>query len=178
MNFCSHCGTAAPVFEVPAGDSRPRYVCRNCSTIHYTNPNIVAGCLVMWQDQVLLCQRAIEPRRGYWNIPSGYLENGETVEEGAAREVWEEAEAAVVIRGIHTIYSLPHINQVYIHFLAELVAGKFGVGEESSATRLFSEADIPWQDLAFTSSTFSLKKYFADRKSGSPNSHLGAYFKR
>jgi ADP-ribose pyrophosphatase YjhB (NUDIX family) len=112
---------------------------------------------------------------GYWNVPSGYLENGETVEEGAAREVWEEAEARVIIKGIHSIYSLPHINQIYIHFLATLIDGQFGVGEESSETRLFTEQDIPWQEIAFSSSLFSLKKYFADRKAGIQQPHLGKF---
>jgi ADP-ribose pyrophosphatase YjhB (NUDIX family) len=175
MKYCSNCGYGEPAFEVPLGDSRPRYICHNCDTIHYSNPNVVAGCLCVWEDKVLLCRRAIEPRLGYWNVPSGYLENGETVEEGAAREVWEEAEARVEITGIHSIYSLPHINQIYIHFLADLIDGQFGVGEESSETMLFTEQDIPWKEIAFSSSVFSLKKYFADRKAGIQQPHLGKF---
>ncbi|MEL7247909.1 MAG: NUDIX hydrolase [Bacteroidota bacterium] len=176
MKYCSVCGTPNPVFEIPEGDTRPRYVCKNCHTIHYTNPNIVAGCLPLWEGQVLLCRRAIPPRVGYWNVPSGYLENGETVEEGAIREVWEEAEAKVKIIGAHSIYSLPQINQIYIHFLAELIDGKFGIGPESTECKLFREEDIPWDEMAFTSSTFSLQKFFADRKNdGLHKTHLGAY---
>lgn len=175
MNYCSACGAPAPVLEIPVGDTRPRFICKRCHTIHYSNPNVVAGCLPIWKDQVLLCRRAIAPREGYWNVPSGYLENGETVEEGAMREVWEEAEARVRIIGVHSLYSLPHINQIYIHFLAELEDGQFGVGAESSESRLFSEEDIPWDELAFTSSTFSLRQFFADRKAGRHITHLGAY---
>jgi ADP-ribose pyrophosphatase YjhB (NUDIX family) len=178
MNFCSHCGSAELQLLVPSGDNRPRQVCGHCSTIHYSNPNIVAGCLAVWEDQVLLCRRAIEPRLGYWNIPSGYLENGETVEQGAERELWEEAEAKVTDLQVLSIYSLPHINQVYIHLLGELVEGAYGVGEESQESQLFGEADIPWEEMAFTSSVFSLKRFFADRAKGSVHygSHLGAYF--
>ena len=122
MNYCSHCGSDQIQLRIPDGDNRARFVCGNCETIHYSNPNIVAGCLPIWEGKVLLAKRAIEPRIGYWNVPSGYMENGETVEEGAAREVWEEAAAKVEITGMHTLYDIPHINQVYIHFL-----GKFSV---------------------------------------------------
>lgn len=175
MKYCSNCGAPSPVLEIPEGDTRPRYVCKRCHTIHYSNPNVVAGCLPLWKGQVLLCRRAIPPREGYWNVPSGYLENGETVEEGAMREVWEEAEARVDILGVHALYSLPHINQIYIHFLAELKDGAFGVGPESSECRLFKEEEIPWDEIAFTSSVFSLRRFFADRKAGAQNTHLGAY---
>lgn len=174
MNFCSHCGSDQIDFKVPNGDNRSRYVCRNCDRIHYTNPKIVAGCLPIWEDKVLLAKRSIAPRQGYWNVPSGYMENGETVEEGALREVREEAKASVKIMGMHTIYSIPHINQVYMHFLGTLEGpNAFGVGEESLEVRLFSEAEIPWEEIAFTSSIFSLKKYFADRKRGAHQLHLG-----
>ena len=175
MNYCSHCGSDRLDFTIPAGDNRPRYVCGSCSTIHYQNPKIVAGCLPVWESKVLLCRRAIEPRKGYWNVPSGYLENGETVEQGAAREVWEEAEARVTIFRLHSLYNIPRINQVYLHFLAELTDGKFGVGEESLECALFSEADIPWSELAFTSSAFSLRRYFADLKAGKTSLHRGIY---
>jgi ADP-ribose pyrophosphatase YjhB (NUDIX family) len=175
MNYCSHCGAPGPVFEIPEGDNRPRFICKSCDTIHYSNPNIVAGCLPVWEGKVLLCRRAIAPRVGYWNVPSGYLENGETVEEGAIREVWEEAEAEVAIRGVHSLYSLPQLNQIYIHFLADLKDGQYGVGPESSETQLFSEEEIPWEEIAFTSSVFTLKKFFADRREGQQNTHMGVY---
>lgn len=134
----------------------------------------MAGCLPIWKEKVLLCRRAIEPRSGFWNVPGGYLENGETVEQGARREVWEEALAKVVDLSIHTIYSIPHINQVYVHFLGQLETLEFGVGEESEEVQLFREEQIPWQEIAFTSSIFSLQTYFADRQAGQHQVHLGS----
>ena len=175
MNYCSHCGSADLAFKTPTGDNRPRFMCAACQTIHYQNPKIVAGCLPIYGTKVLLCKRAIEPRRGYWNIPSGYLENGETLEAGAAREVYEEAVAKVTDQRLHTVYSIPHINQVYVHFLAELVDGAFAVGEESLECRLFEEEEIPWAEIAFSSSVYSLKRFFADRKAGVARTHVGTY---
>lgn len=178
MNYCSHCGSDQIQLRIPDGDNRARFVCGNCETIHYSNPNIVAGCLPIWEGKVLLAKRAIEPRIGYWNVPSGYMENGETVEEGAAREVWEEAAAKVEITGMHTLYDIPHINQVYIHFLGKLVDGKFGVGEESLEVELFAEEEIPWKEIAFPSSIFTLKNFFLDRKKGIQQLHIGKFDKR
>jgi ADP-ribose pyrophosphatase YjhB (NUDIX family) len=177
MNYCSHCGSAELSFEIPEGDNRSRFICQSCHTIHYSNPKIVAGCLPVWNDQVLLARRSIAPRYGFWNIPSGYLENGETVEEGAMREVWEEAKAEVTGLQLKSVYSLPHINQIYIHFTGTLKNGAFGVGEESLEVQLFSEEDIPWEKLAFTSSVFTLQKYFADRTNGRHKVHLGHFVK-
>ncbi|MEM9821970.1 MAG: NUDIX hydrolase [Bacteroidota bacterium] len=174
MNFCSNC--AHPVqFKMVEGDNRPRYVCDACNTIHYQNPNIVAGCLPIWEDQVLLCKRAIEPRLGYWNLPSGYLENEETVEDGAVREVMEEACIEVEIIALHAVFSIPHISQVYMHFLAEMPDVNFAPGVESLEVALFKEEDIPWKEIAFSSSIFSLKHYFADRKNGRREVHLGKF---
>lgn len=175
MNYCSHCGSNDLRQAIPQGDNRLRTVCGNCGTIHYSNPKIVAGCLAIWEDQILLCRRAIEPAYGLWNIPSGYLENGETVEAGAMRELIEEAEASVKLFGMHALYSIPRINQVYIHFIGQLVDGRFGVGVESLESRLFSAADIPWQEIAFSSSTFSLRHYLEDRERGDRRLHIGAY---
>lgn len=175
MKFCPNCGTKGPAFEIPKGDNRPRFVCHNCDTIHYSNPNIITGCLPIWQGKVLLCKRSIEPRSGFWNVPSGFLENQETVEDGAKREVWEEAEAKVEITGVHALYSIPRINQVYVHFLGDLVNGEYGVGEESSETELFKEEDIPWKEIAFPSSSFTLKRFFEDRKKGTREVHIGGF---
>jgi len=175
MNFCSHCGSNKIALSIPEGDNRPRYVCPNCKTIHYQNPNIVAGCLPVWEDKVLLCRRAIEPRQGFWNVPSGYLENGETVAEGALREVWEEAEAKVELLYLISLYNLPKINQLYLQFIGTLVDGKFGIGEESSECALFTEEETPWEEMAFTSSVFTLKRYFEDRQVGRRVLHRGAY---
>ncbi|MCB0559356.1 MAG: NUDIX hydrolase [Lewinellaceae bacterium] len=173
MNFCSHCGSAQLAFKVPEGDNRPRYICSDCGAIHYSNPKIVTGCLPIWEGRVLLAKRAIEPRKGYWNVPSGYMENGETVEQGAAREVREETLARVENLTLHTVFSIPHISQVYIHFLAELASPDFGIGEESLEVRLFTEAETPWKEIAFTSSVFSLKHYFEDRRKGRREVHTG-----
>jgi ADP-ribose pyrophosphatase YjhB (NUDIX family) len=124
MNFCSKCGAPVALSEVP-GDSIKRFVCSACNTIHYTNPNMVVGAMIYWGDRVLLCKRAIEPRYGYWNLPAGYLENGEKSHEGAIRETMEEAGAEIVIEGVHAVYNLPQANQVYIHFLAQLKTAVF-----------------------------------------------------
>ncbi|MFK8162475.1 MAG: NUDIX hydrolase [Lewinella sp.] len=175
MKFCSSCGSDKIALSIPAGDNRPRFVCPNCETIHYQNPNIVAGCLPVWEDKVLLCRRAIEPRHGFWNVPSGYLENGESVEEGAMREVWEEAEAKVEIDYLITLYNLPKINQIYLQFVGTLVGGKFGVGEESLECALFTEKTVPWEEMAFTSSVFTLKRYFANKRAGKKNLHRASY---
>jgi len=174
MNYCSNCGSDNLDFKVPSGDNRKRMICASCHAIHYANPKIVAGCLPIIGDRVLLARRAIEPRRGYWNVPSGYLENGETVEEGALREVKEEVLAEVTLVGMHALYSIPHINQVYIHFLATLQnAESFGCGPESSEVRLFREEEIPWDEIAFTSSVFTLRNYFSDRQKGTHQLHRG-----
>ncbi|WP_439861194.1 NUDIX hydrolase [Pseudomonas sp. MBLB4136] len=163
MKFCSHCGN--PVSQrVPAGDNRPRYVCEHCHTIHYQNPRIVAGCLPIWGEQVLLCRRAIEPRRGYWTLPAGFMENGETLEQAAARETQEEACARVRDLSLYTLFDLPHINQVYLFFRAELVDLDFAVGEESLEVQLFHEGDIPWSELAFPTVGRTLECFFADRR--------------
>ncbi len=165
MNFCSNCGAAVSL-KIPAGDNRQRSVCDACETIHYVNPRIIAGCLVTAGDQVLLCKRAIEPRHGYWTLPAGFMENGESTEAAAARETWEEAEAKVEIDGLYTLFSLPHISQVYLFYRAELVGGTYAAGAESLEVGLFSEADIPWDTLSFPVITHTLKHYFADRQSG------------
>lgn len=165
MNFCSHCGHAVE-HRIPDGDSRLRHVCPQCATVHYQNPKIIAGCLPVWGDQVLLCRRAIEPRHGYWTLPAGFMENGETIAEGAARETWEEAEANVRDLQLYTVYNIPYISQVYMLHRAELVEGRFGVGVESLECRLFSEDEIPWDELAFPSVKKTLRHYFEDRRTG------------
>ncbi len=175
MNFCPNCGADRIEKIIPPDDNRLRLVCQNCQTVHYRNPKIVAGVLPIYGDKVLLCKRAIEPCKGLWNVPSGYLENKESAEEGAAREVWEEALGKVEITGIHAVYSIARISQVYVHFLGNLIDGKFGIGEESLECKLFSEEEIPWSEMAFTSSTFTLRRYFADRKAGVTQTHLGNY---
>jgi ADP-ribose pyrophosphatase YjhB (NUDIX family) len=162
MKYCSSCG-AAVVYRIPDGDSRHRFLCESCDTIHYQNPRVVTGCLVTWEDQVLLCRRDIEPRRGYWTLPAGYLENGETAEAGAIRETWEEACARVEVDDLYTLYSLPHISQIYMFFRGRLVTPDYSAGAESQAVELFREDEIPWSELAFPVVRETLQHYFADR---------------
>lgn len=164
MNFCSHCG--APVrFAIPEGDDRPRYLCDACGSIHYQNPRIVAGTLPIRDGQVLLCRRAIAPRHGYWTLPAGFMENAETTLEAAARETLEEARAEVRIHDLYTLINLPHINQVYMIFRADLV-GDFAAGPESLEVAMFGEDEIPWDELAFPTIERTLRHYFSDRRHG------------
>lgn len=171
MSFCLRCGHATH-FATPAGDQRPRIVCSRCDYIHYENPKIICGSLAIWQDRVLLCRRAIEPRYGFWTLPAGFMEIGETLEDGAARETWEEAEGQVSNPQLYCIYNIPRIGQIYMLFRCELTNGVFGAGEESLECALFAEEEIPWGDLAFPSIERTLKHYFADRKTGQFVQHL------
>ncbi len=172
MNFCSHCG--GPVaLSVPRGDTVPRYVCPACTTIHYQNPKMVVGTIPEWEDKILLCRRAIQPKHGLWTLPAGFMENGETTAEGAIRETWEEALARVEIGALYTLYNLPHINQVYLLFRAQLLNLNFGPGTESLEVALFDEADIPWDALAFRTVEATLRVYFDDRRTGTFRFHFG-----
>ena len=165
MKYCPDCG--APVeISVPAGDNRPRHVCIECRAIHYQNPKIVAGCLPVLEDRVLLCKRAIEPQYGRWTLPAGFMENGETIEEAAMRESMEEANAALESLRLYSVISLPHIDQVYMMFLADLAGDDFHPGDESLDVALFAEHEIPWNDIAFRTISRTLKAYFSDRKTG------------
>ena len=165
MKFCSDCGGSISS-KVPAGDNRERFVCNACEAIHYINPRIVAGCLPVWEDKVLLCRRANQPRAGYWTLPAGFLENNETITAGATRETLEEANAAVANLDLYTIFSLPHISQIYFFYRAEMTSGEFAPGFESLEVELFSEPDIPWDDLAFQAVRQTLEHFFSDRPSG------------
>jgi ADP-ribose pyrophosphatase YjhB (NUDIX family) len=165
MKFCSSCGNEV-VFRIPEGDNRERFLCEHCETIHYQNPRVVAGCLPIWEDQVLLCRRAIDPRSGFWTLPAGFLENGETVQEGALRETREEACARVSEPSLYTMFSLPHISQIYLFYRGELVDLDFAAGEETLEVALFREHEIPWENLAFPVITETLQHFFSDRISG------------
>lgn len=152
--------------RVPPGDDRERFVCDACGTIHYQNPRIVAGCLVLHGDHVLLCRRNIEPRRNFWTLPAGFLENGETMAAGASRETWEEARARVSIEGLYTLFNVPHISQVHAFFRATLPAPDFAAGPESIEVRLFLEHEVPWSELAFPVVERTLRHYYSDRSGG------------
>ena len=162
MKHCSQCGNLVD-FIVPEGDNRPRHVCGSCEYIHYQNPRIIAGCLPIFEDRVLLCRRAIEPRKGFWTLPAGFLENGETTAAGAMRETVEEANAVVTIDNLYTVFSLSHISQVYMFFKATMPKPEFSAGVESLDVELFEESEIPWDELSFPVITETLKHYFADR---------------
>lgn len=163
VKHCSHCG--APVTtRVPPGDSLPRHICDACETIHYENPKMVVGCIAEWQGLILLCRRAIEPRRGLWTLPAGFMENSETTAEAAARETREEACAQVRIGSLFALVDVPHISQVHLFYRCELIDGHHRAGEESLETALFSESDVPWEEIAFRSVSFALRAYFADRR--------------
>ena len=164
MKFCSECGQTVTA-RIPSGDTRSRFICDHCETIHYQNPRIVAGVLATHKRHVLLCRRAIEPRIGYWTLPAGYMENGETTEEAALRETWEEARASMQEQELYMLFNLPHINQVYMFFRGELADLDFSAGEESLEVKLFSEEEIPWSELAFPTVGKTLKQYFIDRQS-------------
>ena len=172
MKFCSQCGCQLEL-RVPEGDNRQRHVCSSCGAIHYQNPKVVTGCIPEWQGRVLLCRRAIAPRYGLWTLPAGFLENGETMSEGAAREALEEANAKLEVGELFAIYSVPHINQVYAFFRSRLLDPEVWPGEESLEVVLANESEIPWDDIAFPAVHKTLELYFEDRRSGRFRTHSG-----
>ena len=165
MNFCTSCGSAVAL-KIPEGDDRERFVCTDCESIHYVNPRVIVGCLPVYEGKVLLCKRAIEPRLGYWTLPAGFMENGETTPQGAARETWEEARARVSQLELYRIFDVPYISQVYMFYRCALDDGEFGIGPESLESGLYTEDEIPWDDIAFPVIKEALKEYFDDAKSG------------
>ena len=172
MKFCSNCG--APVsLRVPPGDNLERHVCDACDTVHYSNPKMVLGCIPEWDDRILLCRRAIEPRHGKWTLPAGFMENGETTAEAAMRETLEEAGARVELGDIYTVLSVRHVNQVHIFYRARLLDLDFAPGTESLEVGLFREEDIPWPELAFRTISATLRLYYEDRRGGSFRLHAG-----
>jgi ADP-ribose pyrophosphatase YjhB (NUDIX family) len=171
MNFCSNCGHRLEI-RVPDGDHLPRHVCPACHTVHYQNPKIVVGCVPEHEGRILLCTRAIEPRLGYWTFPAGFMENGETTQDAARRESVEEALAEVEVGSLLAVVHVLHADQVHVMFRARLAEPRFGAGPESLEVALVDEADIPWQDIAFRSVDFALRRYFDDRRSGAEDHHF------
>ncbi|MEE2956933.1 MAG: NUDIX hydrolase [Pseudomonadota bacterium] len=147
------------VREIPKGDNRERLVCPDCGFIVYENPKIVVGTVALWDDQILLCRRAIDPRKGFWTLPAGYLEQNETSLEGAQREAWEEAHAEFEPRGILAVYSIPRLSQVQIIYIADLLSPDVSPGPESEETGLFKWIEIPWKEIAFPSVKWALNHY-------------------
>ena len=165
MKYCSKCGTQVEL-KIPEGDNRARYCCVGCNTIHYQNPNVVVGTVPVKENKILLCKRAINPRYGLWTLPAGFLENGETLEQGAFRETLEETNTEVEIKSLYAIFNIPQIAQVYMLYLADLLNNSFKSTNESLEVDLFEQENIPWDNLAFPFVKIALKKYFKDRKNG------------
>ena len=161
IKFCTQCGSKVE-YKIPIHDARVRAVCVECQYVHYENPNIIAGVLPVYKDEILLCKRSIEPKKGMWTIPSGFLELNETVEEGALREAKEEAGIDPQISHLYCMYNLPHIGQVYLLYLARLKQRKAACGDETSEIGFFRFDQIPWKEIAFSSVTFVLENYIDD----------------
>ena len=171
MNFCNQCGNPVEL-RIPPGDNRPRYVCNHCGTIHYQNPRIIAGCVPEHEGRILLCRRAIQPRLGFWTVPAGFMEIGESIQQAAARESLEEARADVRIGSLLAMVNVMEAHQVHIFFRATLPRAEYGISSESLEVGLVAEADIPWSDIAFPSIEFALQRYFADRAAGVENHYF------
>ena len=148
---------------MPDGDNRTRRVCPGCGHVAYENPKNVVGCLLEWEGRVLLCRRGIEPRRGLWTLPAGFMENGESTLEGAAREAWEEATARSDDLRLFAVYDLPRISQVYVMFAGTLADGFAEANEETLEVGLFERADVPWDDIAFPVVTETLERWYEQR---------------
>lgn len=170
IKYCAHCGSVVEE-KVPSGETLLRAVCPSCHTIHYENPKIVAGSIPEWEDKILLCRRAIEPRSGLWTFPAGFMELGESTEEAATRETLEEAHAEIRIHSLFGIFSLPHVSQVYVVYRAHLQNLNFKPGPESLEVQLISLADIPWNHLAFPVIHESLTRYVKDIQTSTSQTH-------
>jgi ADP-ribose pyrophosphatase YjhB (NUDIX family) len=177
MNFCNHCGAKVEL-RTPPGDHLPRYICDSCGTIHYQNPRLVVGCVPEYEGKILLCRRGIEPRRGFWTVPAGFMENGETLQQAAARETWEEALAKVEIGSLLTVVHVLHAHQVHVFFRAILHEPTFGAGTESLEAQLVAAEDIPWTEIAFPSTEYTLHRYLEDRAAGRDNHYFTALDRR
>lgn len=171
MSFCIRCGHAAE-YRIPGGDNRTRLVCPACGHIHYANPRIIVGCIPEADDgRILMCRRDIEPRRGKWTFPAGFLENGETGSAGAAREAQEESLAEVEILDLFCVFDVPRVEQVYLLYRARLPQPSFGPTPESSEVRLMREDEIPWSEIAFPTVSQGLRHFFEDRARGTRGFH-------
>ena len=165
MKFCSDCGSKLEK-RIPEGDNLKRDCCTKCDLIHYSNPKVIVGTVPIKDNKVLLCKRAIQPRYGLWTLPAGFLENGETIEEGAFRETKEETNTEVKMGNLYAIFNIPQIHQVYMLHLAEVINEDYGETSESLEVEFFGESDIPWEELAFPFVPTTLKNYFKDCKKG------------
>lgn len=164
MNYCSNCGQNVTVI-IPDGDHRERFVCPSCNTIFYENPRIITGTLPIYQGKILICKRGIEPRANYWTVPGGFMENGESMSDGAARETLEEACSRVEVGQLLSAISLPSVNQVHCFFLAEMKDDHFEITPESIEIKLIDIEDIPWDEIAFRTVEYTLRHYIEHRTS-------------
>lgn len=171
IKHCRNCGIAVTYRLPDDGDTRQRAVCPTCHTVHYENPLNVVGTVACLGDRVLLCKRNIEPRWGKWTLPAGFMELGETTDEGAARETDEEAGAQFEMGDLFTVISVPRVGQVHLFYRARLLSEQFNPGHETIEAKLFSESDIPWDDIAFRTVKETLICYFSDRHKGSFGVH-------
>ena len=165
IKHCRACGGEVR-YATPADDNRDRATCTVCTTIHYENPLNVVGTLPVWEDKVLLCRRNIEPRKGLWTLPAGFMELGETTIEGALRETIEEAGARIELQGLFTLIDVVRVGQVHLFYRARLLDTDFAPGPETSEAGLFAEAEIPWDEIAFRTTKLTLERFFADRRAG------------
>ncbi|MDC8786741.1 NUDIX hydrolase [Roseateles koreensis] len=167
FKFCPNCGAAVD-YRVPADDNRARATCDACSSIHYENPINVVGTLPVWGEQVLLCRRAIEPRHGFWTLPAGFLELGESCADGALRETDEEAGAQIELQPLYTLMNVLRVGQIHLYYRARLLSPTFNPGPETLEARLFHEHEVPWEELAFRTVRETLQRFFEDRRLGRP----------
>jgi ADP-ribose pyrophosphatase YjhB (NUDIX family) len=172
IKHCRACGGEVH-YATPPDDNRERATCRVCRTIHYENPLNVVGTLPVWHDKVLLCRRNIEPRRGLWTLPAGFMELGETTEQGAVRETVEEAGARIELEGLFTLFNVVRVGQVHFFYRARLLDTDFDPGPETIEAGLFDEAEVPWDELAFRTSRRTLEHFFDDRRAGRVDLHVG-----
>lgn len=163
QKFCSQCGTTT-THRIPPDDTRERDVCENCGAVHYQNPRNVVGVVPVWQDKILLCKRAIEPRYGKWTLPAGFMELGETTAQGAMRETGEEAGVNIELGPLYTVIDVPHAEQVHFFYLAHVLDPKLDPGIETLEAGFFDAADIPWDELAFRTVLTTLEHYLQDRE--------------
>jgi ADP-ribose pyrophosphatase YjhB (NUDIX family) len=170
LSFCPHCAAKLQI-EIPAGDNMPRYTCGVCDTVLYENPKLVVGCVTEYDGRILLCTRAIEPRLGYWTVPAGFMELGETLAQAATRETLEEACATVTLGSMLAIVDVPEASQVHVFYRGTLAEGRYAAGDESLETDLYAAEDIPWDEIAFRSGHIALKQFLAQKEAGTEQLH-------
>lgn len=173
MKYCSNCGKRI-ARRIPYGDKFPRYVCDYCQTVHYENPKVIVGCIAEWGGRILLCRRAIKPRYGYWTIPAGFLENGESSVAGAIRESHEETGTAIEVDSLYSVFDIPDVHQVYLIYRGRLLSPQYNPGSESLEVRLFGPTEVPWQQLAYPSIVRILERYIDERGNGGFGIYVGS----